>query len=188
LLSAGAKHSNGKRVVEERSPMNISVLLAKARKELDTARSRAAADEKTARIARQTARAAKLKLKQARKLSKLAKKSARKADDQAETSLEALDGLQAKLEKLEKRARKQQRKLQASAKSAKASAPQKKRPASRPSGKSKVARLAKNISRLPVKTAPHSPAPAALHPIAPETSATADTAVSPAASDASVSA
>jgi hypothetical protein len=168
--------------------MNISVLLAKARKELDTARSRAVADEKTARIARQTARAAKLKLKQARKLSKLAKKSARKADDQAETSLEALDGLQAKLEKLEKRARKQQRKLQASAKSAKASAPQKKRAASRPSGKTKVARIAKNISRLPVKTAPLSPALAALHPIAPETSVAADTAVSPAASDASASA
>lgn len=88
--------------------MNTILLLEKVRKELALARAKAAQHEKTARLAWQTARAAKLKLKQVKKLAKLAKKSARKAEDESELSLEISERLQTKLEKLEKRARKKQ--------------------------------------------------------------------------------
>ena len=94
---------------DERLAMNMTPLLHRALKELESAKTRAAHDGKAAQIARQTAIAAKAKLKQARKLVKFTKKAARKAEDQAEEALEALEHAQARLEKLEKRARKKER-------------------------------------------------------------------------------
>jgi len=90
--------------------MKDSVLLAKAQREVETARIQSVHDEKMARLARQTMVAAKSKLKQARKLSKLAKKSLRKAEDKAELSVNSLERNQATLEKLEKRIRKRRKK------------------------------------------------------------------------------
>ena len=90
--------------------MNTTLLLNKARKEAERLKTQTAADERAAQLARQVARAAKVKLKQARKLSKMAKKSARKAEDRAEESSEGLESVQAKLQKLQKRFRKEERK------------------------------------------------------------------------------
>jgi hypothetical protein len=90
--------------------MKTSLIWAKTRKEVEVAKAQAANDERTASLARQTARAAKVKLKQTRKLAKLAKKAARKAEDRAEISTEALESAQSRLEKLEKRLRKERKK------------------------------------------------------------------------------
>lgn len=90
--------------------MNTTLLLNKARKEVDHAKTQAAADARAAQLALEVARAAKIKLKHARKLSKMAKKSARKAEDKSEESTQMLDNARARLEKLEKRIRKKQRK------------------------------------------------------------------------------
>lgn len=85
------------------------MLLNKARKEMERVKTQAAADKEAAQLARQVARAAKVKLKHARKLSKMAKKSARRAEEKSEKSSQALESAQAKLEKLQKRIRKEQR-------------------------------------------------------------------------------
>jgi hypothetical protein len=89
--------------------MNTTVL-KKALSAFEDAQREATADEKAAKLARQVARAAKIKLKQVRRLSKLTKKSARKAEDKAEQSLEALELASTRLEKLQKRANKDRRK------------------------------------------------------------------------------
>jgi hypothetical protein len=90
--------------------MNTTLLLDKAAKEVERAKTQVAADAKAAQLAWQVARAAKIKLKHARKLSRMAKKSARKAEDKFDESSEALESALAKLEKLQKRIRKEQRK------------------------------------------------------------------------------
>jgi hypothetical protein len=87
-----------------------TMVLKKALRAFEDAQRAATADEKAAKLARQVARAAKIKLKQVRRLSKLTKKSARKAEDKAEQSLEALELASARLEKLQKRADKDRRK------------------------------------------------------------------------------
>ena len=86
--------------------MNMTPLLNKARKELESARIRALQDGKAAQATKQIAVAVRAKLKQARKLAKLTKRAARKAGNRAEESLEILKRARARLEKLEKRARK----------------------------------------------------------------------------------
>ena len=86
--------------------MDFSLLQNKARKELESAKVKAAHDDNLAKAARRTSQAAKLQLKEARKRAKSTKKSAKKAAYQAEKSQEALDQARTKLEKLEKRARK----------------------------------------------------------------------------------
>ena len=90
--------------------MNLTLLLNKARKELEIAQLNAAQHGKIAQAAEHTAKAAKVKFKQTRKLVKFTKKAARKAEDQAEAALEAQEKAQARFEKLEKRARKKERK------------------------------------------------------------------------------
>lgn len=87
--------------------MNMSTLLSKTRKELESAKLRASRDHKSALAARQTAKGAKAHLKQMRKLAKSAKKAARKAEDQAEESLEALEEIKGQLESLETKAKKE---------------------------------------------------------------------------------
>ncbi len=90
--------------------MKTTSLLNKASKEVESAKMQAAVDAKTARLAHELARTAKVNLKQARKLSKMARKSARKAEDRAEGSLATLETAQAKLEIMRERIRNQQRK------------------------------------------------------------------------------
>ena len=90
--------------------MNTTLLLNKASKEVERAKMQVAVDAKTAQLAHELARAAKVNLKQARKLSKMARKSARKAEDRAEESSVTLETAQAKLEMLRERIRNEQRK------------------------------------------------------------------------------
>ncbi len=90
--------------------MNTTSLLSKASKEVERAKMQVAADAKTAQLAHELARAAKINLKQARKLSKMARKSARKAEDRAEESSATLETARAKLEMLRERIRNGQRK------------------------------------------------------------------------------
>ena len=90
--------------------MNTTLLLNKARKEVEHAKVQVAVDAKAAQLAHELARAAKVNLKQARKLSKMARKSARKAEDRAEESSATLETAQAKLEVLRERIRNEQRK------------------------------------------------------------------------------
>jgi hypothetical protein len=87
-----------------------TIVLKKALGAFEDAQREATANEKAAKLARQVARAAKIKLKQVRRLSKLTRKSARKAEDKAEQSLQALELASARLEKLQKRADKDRRK------------------------------------------------------------------------------
>ncbi len=94
----------------ESPAMNTSLLLDKARKEVECAKKQATVDEKAARLAQQLARAAKGRLKHARKLSKMVKKSARMAENKSEESVQALERAEAKLEKLQKRLGREQRK------------------------------------------------------------------------------
>jgi hypothetical protein len=90
--------------------MNTTLLLNKASKAVDRAKTQAAVDAKAAQLAHELARAAKVNLKHARKLSKMARKSARKAEDRAGESSVTLETAQAKLEILRERIRNEQRK------------------------------------------------------------------------------
>jgi hypothetical protein len=137
----------------ERPAMNITSLLNKARKELESAKARAVHDGKAAETARQTAITAKTKLKYVRKLAKYMKKAARKTEDQAEKSLEALDQAQARLEKLEKRARKKARLQKPSANKAPAKPALKQKPAAR-----------KQTRPVKLKAAPAKVSPPAVRP------------------------
>jgi hypothetical protein len=97
--------------------MNTTLLLNRAGKEVERAKTQVAVDAKAARLAHELARAAKVNLKQARKLSKMARKSARKAKNRAEESSATLETAQAKVEMLRERIRNEQRKNNPSPKS-----------------------------------------------------------------------
>ncbi len=90
--------------------MKTTLLLNKTSKEVERAKMQVAVDAKSAQLAHELARAAKVNLKQARKLSKMARKSARKAEDRAEESSAALETARAKLEMLRERIRDTQHK------------------------------------------------------------------------------
>jgi rubrerythrin len=96
--------------------MKTTLLLNKAGKEVERAKTQAAVDAKAAQLAHELARVAKVNLKHARKLSKLARKSARKSEDRAEESSATLETVQAKLEMLRQRIRNEQRKTNPSPK------------------------------------------------------------------------
>ncbi len=96
--------------------MNTTLLLNKASKEVERAKTQAAVDAKAAQLAHELARSAKVNLKHARKLSKMARKSARKTEDRVEESSVILETAQAKLEMLRQRIRNEQRKNNPSSK------------------------------------------------------------------------
>ena len=89
--------------------MSTTSHLARARSRFRDAQTRVVADKKTAKFARQIARAAKVKLKEARKFFKLVKKGAKKAGDTVAKSFAARERAHAKLEELQPHLQKERR-------------------------------------------------------------------------------
>ena len=154
-----------------RSFMNTAALLNKARLAVEAAGARAVADEKAARIAKETSRAAKTRLKYARKLTKLSRRAAKSAKQKAAEALDALERARKKLKKLEKRFARSHPKRKAS-RSRRRAKPIRKSPAKRTPAAAKPVPVPRDRSRVKrpstktIKTAATFPAkqPAKTHP------------------------